>query len=116
MIRDQKLWTWHLAAGLLVLVLLGLHMAIMHLETLLGIRRAGSLSRPGGGFPAAVFGVKAANLRSQALHVLTRHTQQVMGQTGGRPVAHTRQAHQVLKQTFEGLGQHDGSASGLEAR
>jgi len=37
MIRDQKLWTWHLAAGMLILLLLGLHMAIMHLDSLVGI-------------------------------------------------------------------------------
>ena len=37
MIRDHKLWTWHIAAGLLILCLLGLHMAIMHLDALLGI-------------------------------------------------------------------------------
>ena len=35
--RDQRLWTWHLAAGAIILVLLGLHMAIMHLDVLLGI-------------------------------------------------------------------------------
>jgi succinate dehydrogenase hydrophobic anchor subunit len=40
MIRDQKLWTWHLAAGLLILVLLGLHMTIMHLDSLVGIFNA----------------------------------------------------------------------------
>ena len=34
--RDQRLWTWHLLAGLVIFVLLGLHMAIMHLDTLLG--------------------------------------------------------------------------------
>ena len=34
--RDQRLWTWHVLAGLVILVLLGLHMAIMHLDTLLG--------------------------------------------------------------------------------
>lgn len=45
MIRDRKLWTWHLAAGLVILVLLGLHMAIMHLESLLGI------FNPAGGSP-----------------------------------------------------------------
>ena len=45
MIRDQKLWTWHLAAGLLILVLLGLHMAIMHLDAVLG------LFNPAGGHP-----------------------------------------------------------------
>jgi succinate dehydrogenase hydrophobic anchor subunit len=34
--RDQRLWTWHVLAGLVILVLLGLHMAVMHLDTLLG--------------------------------------------------------------------------------
>ena len=34
--RDQRLWTWHLLAGLVIFVLLGLHMAIMHLDTMLG--------------------------------------------------------------------------------
>jgi succinate dehydrogenase hydrophobic anchor subunit len=33
MMRDQKLWTWHVAAGLVILVLLGLHMVVMHLES-----------------------------------------------------------------------------------
>ena len=37
MMRDQKLWTWHLLAGLAIFVLLGLHMAIMHLDDSLGI-------------------------------------------------------------------------------
>ena len=30
--RDQKLWTWHIGAGAVILVLLGLHMTIMHLD------------------------------------------------------------------------------------
>jgi len=34
--RDQKLWTWHVVAGGVILVLLGLHMGIMHLDALLG--------------------------------------------------------------------------------
>ena len=34
--RDQRLWTWHVLAGLIILVFLGLHMAIMHLDVLLG--------------------------------------------------------------------------------
>ena len=34
--RDQRLWTWHVLAGLVILVLLGLHMAVMHLDTVLG--------------------------------------------------------------------------------
>jgi len=35
--RDRSLWTWHVAAGLVILVLLGLHMAIMHLDQTLGL-------------------------------------------------------------------------------
>jgi succinate dehydrogenase / fumarate reductase membrane anchor subunit len=35
--RDRTLWTWHIGAGVVILVLLGLHMAIMHLDQSLGI-------------------------------------------------------------------------------
>ncbi len=35
--RDRTLWTWHIGAGVVILVLLGLHMAIMHLDQTLGI-------------------------------------------------------------------------------
>ena len=35
--RDQRLWTWHVLAGLVILVFLGLHMVIMHLDVLVGI-------------------------------------------------------------------------------
>ena len=50
--RDRTLWTWHIGAGLVILVLLGLHMAIMHLDQSLGISAASSRSsgrawRPG---------------------------------------------------------------------
>ena len=58
MIRDHKLWTWHLAAGLLIFFLLGLHMAIMHLDALLG------LFNPAGGHPIDWANVAA---RSQSL-------------------------------------------------
>ncbi len=34
--RDQRLWTWHIAAGIVILLFLGLHMAIMHVDTLVG--------------------------------------------------------------------------------
>ena len=34
--RDQRLWTWHGLAGVVIFVFLGLHMAIMHLDTVLG--------------------------------------------------------------------------------
>src|SRR5512133_1280101 len=30
--RDQRWWTWHIAAGAIILVFLGLHMVIMHLD------------------------------------------------------------------------------------
>jgi succinate dehydrogenase/fumarate reductase cytochrome b subunit len=29
--RETKFWTWHMAAGVVILALLGLHMVIMHL-------------------------------------------------------------------------------------
>jgi succinate dehydrogenase / fumarate reductase membrane anchor subunit len=35
--RDQRLWTWHLAAGVVILAFLGLHMATMHLDAVLGV-------------------------------------------------------------------------------
>jgi len=35
--RDRTLWTWHVTAGLVVLILLGLHMAIMHLDHMLQV-------------------------------------------------------------------------------
>jgi succinate dehydrogenase / fumarate reductase membrane anchor subunit len=43
--RDQGLWTWHVGAGIVILVFLGLHMAIMHLDAALGI------FNPAGGHP-----------------------------------------------------------------
>jgi len=43
--RDQALWTWHVAAGAVILVFLGLHMGIMHLDVALGI------FNPAGGHP-----------------------------------------------------------------
>lgn len=40
--RDRTLWTWHIGAGLVILVLLGLHMTIMHLNATLGFVGLGS--------------------------------------------------------------------------
>ena len=34
--NDRTLWTWHVGAGLVILVLLGLHMTIMHLDATVG--------------------------------------------------------------------------------
>ncbi len=47
MIRDAKLWTWHVLAGLVIFVFLGLHMLIMHLDDVVNIA---SLN-PAGGHP-----------------------------------------------------------------
>ena len=38
--RDQGLWTWHLVAGVVVLLLLGLHMTIMHLDEIVRVFNA----------------------------------------------------------------------------
>ncbi|HNW59863.1 MAG TPA: hypothetical protein PKI62_09325 [bacterium] len=35
--RESTLWFWHILAGAVILVLLGLHMAIMHLDEILGL-------------------------------------------------------------------------------
>ena len=43
--RDRTLWTWHIGTGLVILVLLGLHMMVMHLDDSLGI------FNPAGGHP-----------------------------------------------------------------
>jgi len=36
-VRDQGLWTWHLVAGVVILLLLGLHMTIMHLDEIVRV-------------------------------------------------------------------------------
>ncbi|MBN2171851.1 MAG: hypothetical protein JW819_11090 [Candidatus Krumholzibacteriota bacterium] len=36
MIRETTKWTWHVISGLAVLVLLGLHMLVTHLDDVLG--------------------------------------------------------------------------------
>jgi succinate dehydrogenase hydrophobic anchor subunit len=38
MMKDQKLWTWHVGAGAVIAVLLGLHMLTMHIDGLIPIR------------------------------------------------------------------------------
>jgi succinate dehydrogenase / fumarate reductase membrane anchor subunit len=43
--RDQRLWTWHLAASAIILVFLGLHMMVMHLEAIINV------FNPAGGHP-----------------------------------------------------------------
>ncbi len=34
--RETRYWTWHIFAGIIILVLLGIHMITMHLDTILG--------------------------------------------------------------------------------
>jgi succinate dehydrogenase hydrophobic anchor subunit len=55
--RDRKLWPWHVAAGGVILVLLGLHMAIMHLAEIV------RLFNPAEGEPIAWANV-AARMKS----------------------------------------------------
>ncbi len=43
--RDQRLWTWHIFAGAIILAFLGLHMAVMHLDAILAV------GNPAGGHP-----------------------------------------------------------------
>ncbi len=55
--RETKYWTWHMAAGIVILFLLGLHMLIMHLGGMTqlfvqnpgqpAISKANSLARDG---------------------------------------------------------------------
>src|SRR5512137_708595 len=35
--RETKYWTWHMAAGVVIFVLLGLHMTTMHMGGLTGL-------------------------------------------------------------------------------
>ncbi len=54
--RETKYWTWHMAAGVVILILLGLHMLIMHMGSITqmfapyggeAISKANSLFRDG---------------------------------------------------------------------
>ncbi len=65
MMRDQKLWAWHLAAGVVVLVLLGLHMTVMHLDAV--VHLAGL--NPAGGHP-----IDWANVAARAKSTLLAST------------------------------------------
>jgi len=62
--RDRTLWTWHIAAGVVILVFLGLHMAIMHMSNLLG------LFNPAGGRPVEWANVLA---RSQSVFFMVTY-------------------------------------------
>jgi succinate dehydrogenase hydrophobic anchor subunit len=63
--RETKYWTWHMAAGVVILVLLGLHMLIMHLGGIThlfvqtpaqpAVSKANSLARDGNLFFTATY-------------------------------------------------------------
>ncbi|MFQ6097906.1 MAG: hypothetical protein ACE5O2_09290, partial [Armatimonadota bacterium] len=40
--RETPYWTWHLIAGVVILVFLGLHMVVMHLDGLVGFMNPAS--------------------------------------------------------------------------
>ena len=40
--RESKLWSWHILAGVVILILLGIHMLTMHLGAILGTMGIGS--------------------------------------------------------------------------
>jgi succinate dehydrogenase/fumarate reductase cytochrome b subunit len=56
--RDRTLWTWHIFAGVVILVFLGLHMTIMHLNGTFP-----AFNSPAGGEPES-WGNVAARARS----------------------------------------------------
>ena len=45
--RESKLWSWHILTAVIILVLLGLHMGIMHLNAVLNVLGIGSDDVPG---------------------------------------------------------------------
>jgi succinate dehydrogenase hydrophobic anchor subunit len=61
-IKDTKLWTWHVLAGLIIFVLLGLHMVTMHLNELLPL----AMLNPAGGHP-----IDWANVMARAEQIST---------------------------------------------
>ncbi len=69
MMRDQKLWAWHLIAGAVILVLLGVHMLTMHMEGVIEIRglNPASVEQPG---KAAVQPIDWANVQARGVRTL----------------------------------------------
>ena len=69
MMRDQKLWTWHIIAGGVILVFLGLHMLTMHMEGVIEIRglNPASVEQPG---KAEVHPIDWANVQARGVRAL----------------------------------------------
>lgn len=61
--KETPLWTWHLTAGVVILILLGLHMGVMHLSEVLHIAGPGT-PNPEGGTP-----IDWANVAARAREV-----------------------------------------------
>jgi len=60
--KDTPLWTWHVIAGIVILVLLSMHMTVMHLNDVLSI--APGTATPEGGAP-----IDWANVVSRAQEI-----------------------------------------------
>ena len=98
--KDQGLWTWHVAAGVVILVFLGLHMGVMHLEAVLGLPFS-----PAGGHP-----IDWANVVARAKSVVFAVTYVVLlgaalfhGLYGARNVLFELGPGPAVKRTVNGV-------------
>lgn len=53
--RERSLWTWHVGTAVIIVILLGLHMVIMHMDEIFGVLN------PAGGHP-----IEWANVEARA--------------------------------------------------
>ncbi len=60
--RDQTLWSWHMIAAVVIILLLGMHMTVMHLDDIIGV------GNPAGG-KAIDWSNVSARMKSGALAV-----------------------------------------------
>jgi succinate dehydrogenase hydrophobic anchor subunit len=99
MMKDQKLWTWHILAGAVILVLLGLHMVIMHLDTIVGVLN------PAGGHPVDWSNVvaRAQSLFFAVTYVLLLGTALFHGLYGLRNILFELNPSMGLKRFIGGL-------------
>lgn len=97
--RDQALWTWHLLAGAVIAVLLGLHMGIMHLDAILKI------ANPAGGHPIDWANV-AARTKSAAFmvtYILLLGAALYHGFYGLRNILYELNPNRALKQAISAV-------------
>jgi hypothetical protein len=116
--RDQRNWTWHVISGVVILVFAGLHMAIMHLDSLLGI------FNPAGGHPIEWANV-VARMRSgffTVTYVVLLGAARV--DLGGRRIikkghqlaAHNRRSRSLCRGHLGGVGQLHAGLDGSDLR